>query len=101
MEMRAAVGMPTPLLFTLSGAWLISLVSLIALDFRTPLKGPLLILMGLSSVVMLVVVPAAGYALITNKALRTAAQCISFWLCLLCLTLLLASLVAGHLAWRS
>ena len=101
MEMRAAVGTPTPLLFTLSGAWLISLVSLISLDFRTPLKGPLLILMGLSSVVMLVVVPAAGYALITNKALRTAAQCISFWLCLLCLTLLLPSLVAGHLAWSS
>ena len=101
MEMRAAVGMPTPLLFTLSGAWLISLVSLIALDFSTPLKGPLLILMGLSSVVMFVVVPAAGYALITNKALRTTAQCISFWLCMLCLILLLASFVAGHLAWSS
>ncbi len=101
METRAAAGMPTPLLFTLSGAWLISLASLIAMEFRTPLKGPLLILMGLSSVVMLVVVPAAGYALITNKALRTAAQCISFWLCMLCLILLFASVVAGQIAWNS
>jgi hypothetical protein len=99
--MRATVGMPTPLLFTLSGAWLISLASLITLDFSPPFTGPLLILMGLSSVVMLAVVPAAGYALVTNKALRTAAQCISFWLCTLCLILLLSTLVAGRLAWSS
>jgi hypothetical protein len=101
MGIRATVGMPTPLLFTLSGVWLVSLASLITLGFRPPFTGPLLIVMGLSSVAMLVVVPAAGYALITNKALRTAAQCVGFWLCTLCLMLLLATFVAGHLAWGS
>ena len=99
MGRRALVGIPTPLLFTLSGVWCVSFASLITAGFHNVLLLPFLASIALSSVAMLVFTPVAAYALVTNRELRTPAQWVRLGLCVLCLLSCFLILMVGHLAW--
>ena len=97
---RALVGMPNPMLYSLSVIWFTSLAGLFLFGGRIDSLGNLLFIpLGASSIIMLLVVPVEAYALISNKDLRTFKNIVAFSSCGLPLLLYVAAIFYGSLAW--
>ena len=101
MASRAVVGMPTWLLYSLSGTWFLSLAGIYAFGGRigSPANW-LFVPLTIASIVMLVVVPVDAYALASNKTLRTAGNLLAFSTCAFPLVLYASTLVYGSMVWR-